>query len=180
MTKIKIAYRQIIDSRSPSEFEKKLFNDSFDEFYLQSQAYSDGGRLKTFQDLIGQNPKANSLHYKVGFSVGRYIAELKNVIPGLRDSIGKPLAFENHEFQLIDSDISNKNAHKIAIIYISDWFDLLAVAGNYLIVGTPHGGDGSTSTLTIQVRDNLSIVEWDQRDIEKLKITAYEDEKQFG
>ena len=67
--------------------------------------------------------------------MGRYIAELKNVIPGLRDSIGKPLAFENHEFQLLDSDISNKNVHKIAIIYTSDWFDLLAIAGNYLIVG---------------------------------------------
>ena len=52
MTKIKIAYRQVIDSRSSSDFEKKLFNDSFNEFYLQSQAYSEGGRLKTFQDLI--------------------------------------------------------------------------------------------------------------------------------
>ncbi len=160
--------------------KKKLFNDSFNEFYLQSQAYSEGGRLKTFQDLIGNNPKANSLHYKVGFSIGRYVAELKNVIPGLRDSIGKPLAFENHEFQLLDSNISNRNAHKIAIIYTSDWFDLLAIAGNYLIVANARGDSGSTSTLTIQLRENLSIVGWDQQDIEKLKIDAYEEEKQFG
>ena len=121
MTKIKIAYRQIINSRSSSDCEKKVFNDSFNEFYLQSQAYSEGGRLTTFQDLISHNPKANSLHYKVGFSVGRYVAELKNVIPGLRDSLGKPMGFENHEFLLLDSDISNNNAHQIAIIYTSDW-----------------------------------------------------------
>ena len=77
MTKIRIACRQVIDSKSTSDFEKKLFNDSFNEFYLQSQAYSEGGRLKTFQDLIEHNPKANSLHYKVGFSVGRYVRILE-------------------------------------------------------------------------------------------------------
>jgi len=180
MTKIKIACRQIIDSRSSSDFEKKLFNDSFNEFYLQSQAYSEGGRLKTFQDLIGNNPKANSLHYKVGFSVGRYIAGLKNVIPGLRDSIGNPLPFENHEFQLLDSDISNKNAHTIAIIYTSDWFDLLAIAGSYLIVGNSRGHNGGISTLTIQLRENLSIVEWDRVNSEKQDLEVYENEKQLG
>ncbi len=178
MTKIKIAYRQVIDSRSSSDFEKKLFNDSFNEFYLQSQAYSEGGRLKTFQDLIVRNTKANSLHYKVGFSVGRYIAELKNVIPGLRDSIGKPLAFENHEFQLLDSDISNKNFHKIAIIYTSDWLDLLAISGNYVIVSDARV-DGSISTLTIQLRENLSIVEWDRVNSEKQVLELYENEKQL-
>lgn len=180
MTKIKIAYRQVIDSRSSSDFEKKVFNDSFNEFYLQSQAYSEGGRLKTFQDLIGNNPKANSLHYKVGFSVGRYIAELKNVIPGLWDSIGKPVAFENHEFQLLDSDISNKNTHTIAIIYISDWFDLLAIAGSNLIVGNARGDSGSTSTLTIQLRENLSIVEWDKVYSEKQDLEVYENGKHVG
>lgn len=179
MTKIRIAYRQIIDSRSSSDFEKKLFNDSFNEFYLQSQAYSEGGRLKTFQDLIDHNPKANSLHYKVGFSVGRYIAELKNVIPGLRDSIGKPVAFENHEFQLLDSDISKKNAHKIAIIYTSDWFELFAVAGNFLIVGN-SSGDKGISTFTIQLRENLSVVEWNNVNSEKQDFEVYDNEKQLG
>jgi hypothetical protein len=178
MTKIKVACRQLIDSKSTSDFEKKLFNDSFNEFYLQSQAYSEGGRLKTFQDLIEHNPKAHSLHYKVGFSVGRYVEELKNVIPGLQDSIGKPLAFENHEFQLLASDISNKNFHKIAIIYTSPWLDLLAIAGNYLIVGKSRGD--SISTLTIQLRENISIVEWDQAKSEKTDLEIYENKKQLG
>jgi len=179
MTKIKIAYRQIIDSISSSDFEKKLFNDSFNEFYLQSQAYSEGGRLKTFQDLISHNPKANSLHYKVGFSVGRYIAELKNVIPGFRDSIGKPMAFENHEFQLLDSDISNKNAHKIAVIYTSDWFELFGIAGNFLIAGNSLE-DGAISTLAIQLRENVSIVEWNKVKSEKQDFEVYDNEKQLG
>jgi len=179
MIKIKIAYRQIIDSSSSSDFEKKLFNDSFNEFCLQSQAYSEGGRLKTFQDLINHNPKANSLHYKVGFSVGRYVAELRNVIPGLRDSIGKPMAFENHEFQLLDSDISNKNAHKIAIIYTSDWFELFAIAGNFLIVGNSLE-DGAISTLAIQLRENVSIVEWNKVKSEKQDFEVYDNEKQLG
>lgn len=180
MTKIKIAYRQVIDSNYKNDFEKKLFNDSFNEFYMQSQAYNAGGKLKTFQEFIEHNPKANSLHYKVGFSVGRYMSDLRNVIPGLQDSIGRAIAFENYEFQLLWSDISNKNVHKIAITYTSDWFDLLTIAGTYLIIGKSTPDDGSISTLTIPLRENLSIVEWNRQNTKKLNIDIYNNEKQFG
>ena len=172
MTKIKIAYRQTIDSKSTSGFERKVFTESFNEFCLQSQAYNEGGRLKTLKEQAENNPKANSLHYKVGFSVGRYISDLNQLIPDLQDSIGRPVPFENHEFQLLSSDITSKDGHKIAIIYTSAWLDLLAVAGAYLILGMAATENAPVSTLTISLRENLSVVEWSQQDGQRLNIAV--------
>jgi hypothetical protein len=164
MTKIKLAYRQIIDAKSAGEFEKKVFHDSYHEFFMQSQAYHENGTLKTFDQMIERNPKANSLHYKVGFSIGLYISSLKGWIPGLQDNIGNSLAFESFMFKILYSDVSNKAMHKVAIIYTTDWLDLLAICGNYVILAPPRREDGEVTSTTISLQPNLSIVNWDSID----------------
>src|SRR5436190_10575420 len=95
-TEIKIAYRQIIDSQSSGSFEKNIFNDSFQEFCMQAQVYDRRKKFKTFHELIQYEPRANSLHYKVGFAIGLYVKELNHIIPGLEDSIGQPITFSRY------------------------------------------------------------------------------------
>jgi hypothetical protein len=179
MAKIKIAFRQIFDINSQDELGKRVFHESFTEFCMQAQAYNPDGKLKTFHELVQHNPKANSLHYKVGFSVGLYIAALKNIIPGLEDSIGNAVAFESHEFKILVSDLSNKAAHKVAIVYYTDWIELLAITSNYLIVGYSQGDDKGMSSLTIRVQENLSVAAWRMEAISKFDNVKHEGERKY-
>ena len=160
MNKVKIAFRQIIDAKSTGEFEKNIFNDSFSEFYLQAQAYNPNRQFRTLREMVEHNPKANSLHFKVGFSIGLYTQSLEKTIPGLTDSIGKIVPFESHEFEILHSDVTNKAAHRVAITYITPSLDLFAVSGGFLVLGQYSNQNAATSTLTISMQQNLSIVEW--------------------
>lgn len=47
---------------------------------MQAQAYNRDNKFSSFEDLKSNNPKANSLHYKVGVSIGLYIRSLQNQI----------------------------------------------------------------------------------------------------
>lgn len=168
MTKIKIAFRQIIDVKSTGEFEKNIFNDSFSEFYLQAQAYNPNRQFRTLKELIEYNPKANSLHYKVGFSIGRYVQALQKNIPGLQDSIGKGVPFEEHQFEILHSDVTNRTVHRVAITYISPALELFAISGGFLVLAENSNHNFASSTLTISMQPNLSIVEWEvDRDFQK-------------
>jgi len=104
MTKalIKIAYRQVIDATSEGSFEKDVFEDSYQEFLLQSQAYNRDNNFRSFGELKSNNPKANSLHYKVGFSIGLFIRSLQNKISITQESgTAIQLRFDIAEFEII-------------------------------------------------------------------------------
>jgi hypothetical protein len=79
--KIKLVYRQVIDEASESGFEKAIFQASYQGFLLKSQTYNLEGKFKTFTKLKANDGRANSLHYKRGFSVVHFIAQLNNKIP---------------------------------------------------------------------------------------------------
>ena len=67
---VKIVYRQVIDESCSSGFEKAVFQASYEEFLLKSQAYNQEGKFKTFSKIKANDGRANSLHYKLSFSVG--------------------------------------------------------------------------------------------------------------
>ena len=166
---IKLAYRQIIDIHSTGDFEKKVFNDTWEEFNMQAQVYDQGGTLKTFQQLVAHNPKANSLHYKVGFAIGLYVKELNTIIPEFRDSLDRiTIPFETYRFEIIQSDITNKAEHKVAVLFITDTLTLLGNIGDYLLLS--HGDQlhtiqqEGTDTFLLQLKPGLSIVRYRQAD----------------
>jgi hypothetical protein len=176
MTKIKIAYRQVIDIKSSNEFEKNVFNDSFAEFYLQAQDYNPNRQFQTLTEMIEHNPKAKSLHYKVGFSIGLYVQALSKIIPGLYDTIGKTVPFDEFEFEILHSDVTNKSLHKISLTYLSPVLELFALNGGYIIAGVDAAKETSTinrlvPTLTIPLQQNLSIVAWDSSQEVKHELT---------
>lgn len=169
MSQVKIAYRQIIDSKSTGDFSRSIFNDSFNEFYMQSQAYNPARQWKTFSEMIQHNPKANSLHYKVGFAVGLYIQALKNTIPGLEDLLGRTVSFANFQFEILHSDITDKTAHKVALTYFTPIVNLLAMTGNFIVISNPDSEQELKAAVTLQLQPGLSIVEWHESEMTTAK-----------
>ncbi len=133
---VKLAFRHEIGNAFSGSFEKDVFIDSYNEFRLQAQAYNREGLYNTLEELIANNPKANSLHYKVGFSVGLYIASLKNQIPGIKDLIpgSSHPTFESHQFEIIQSNLSDRNAHRVAITFHTGILTLLETVGDQVLL----------------------------------------------
>jgi hypothetical protein len=171
---IQIVFRQVIDSSSTGEFEKNVFDDSFSEFQLQAQAYNPENKSRTFSELVEGNPKANSLHYKVGFSVGLFVKELKNVTPGLQDSIGRPVPFASHRFELVESDLTQKSRHKVAITYETSTLTLFATVGDYLVLATgdrlKDSDELPVDTFVLKIQPTISIASWQRRPAEPTKL----------
>jgi hypothetical protein len=162
---IKLAYRQVIDVNSTNELEKKIFQDSYAEFLLKIQAYNPGNKFSTFSEIVANDGRANSLHYKCSFAVLHHIETLSNKIPGLQDTAGRiAIPFALPEFKVLESSIHDKSLHKMAVIYITDEFTLLDSFGEYLLLSI---GDQSESisdpgleTFTLKMQANLSIINY--------------------
>ncbi|ACU61104.1 hypothetical protein [Chitinophaga pinensis] len=161
---IRLSYRQIIDAAAQTTFEKEVFNESYNEFLLQVQAYNRDQQFSTLEEVRKANPKAASLHYKVGFSVGLFIRSLQQRIPGLTDNQDRPLLFTGHQFEIIASDISDKRAHKVAITYTTDALTLLGIAGDYLVLSTGNQLQQITQqpvqTFLVKLQAQLSIADY--------------------
>src|SRR6185369_15449898 len=110
--------KQVIDSTSTGSFEQRIFHDSYNEFLLKSQAYNQEKKFTTFTEIVANDGRANSLHYKLSFAVLHHIDKLNKKIPGLEGEAGLAnIAFDVPEFKLLESNIVDSSAHKIAIIY---------------------------------------------------------------
>lgn len=133
---IKLSFRHIIDIQSQTAFEKEVFHESYNEFLMQVQAYNREQQFTTWEQVRAANPKSNSLHYKVGFSIGLFVRGLQQQIPGLTDNLGNPVLFAGHQFEIIASDITSKAAHKVAIVYTTDTLTLFGIADGYMLLAT--------------------------------------------
>lgn len=164
MTKaiIKIAIRQVIDASSTGDFERKVFHDSYCEFLLQAQSYNQDNRFQTFREILDNNPKANSLHYKVGFAIGLFVKELNGAMPGVHDTLGNSLAFAGHRFEIISSNVTQKAAHRVALIYESAPLILLHVAGEYLLLTKENFTGQPLATFVVKLREDLSVTEYQE------------------
>ncbi|MDN3550614.1 hypothetical protein [Mucilaginibacter aquaedulcis] len=178
MALIKLAYRQIITASSAGEFEKKVFEATYQEFLLKSQTYNPFGKYKTFTELKAHDGRANSLHYKMSFAAGHFITMLDNYIPNLKDNLGKSIKFELPQFELIESAIDNLYVHQVAIIYTTGTLTLINQLGEFMILAE---GDISkltaASTFILKMQQNLSIVsyqETEEPDLKELNGIKYE------
>lgn len=169
---IKLAFRQIIDANSATDFEKRVFHDSYAEFLLKVQAYNPENKFSKYSDIVANDGRANSLHYKCSFVVLHHIETLKNKIPGLQDTAGRfNIPFDVPEFKVLESGITDKGLHKVAIIYITDVFTLADSFGEYLLLVIGDQPESITNsgleTFTLKMQDNLSIVNYKEIALEK-------------
>jgi hypothetical protein len=162
---IRLAYRQVIDEKSKSSFEKNIFNASYDEFILKSQAYNTERKFRRFSEMMHHDGRANSLHYKLSFPVLPYMELLQKRIPLLQDNAGKYVLFDKWQFELIDSDIRNKAAHKMAIIYSTEIITVIETLGEFMLLAYGDRSESITDVedcFVLKMQDKLSITKFQQ------------------
>ena len=142
---IKISYRHIIDASATTVFERNVFNATYNEFLLKSQAYNMEKLFSTFTEMKINNGKANSLHYKISFAIGPFINELKNKMPDLQDNAGNEILFENCSTTLIESHVNNAALHKLSITFTTGIVTLIDSFGDNLLLA--YGDKRNETTL---------------------------------
>ena len=161
--KVRLVYKQVIDETSQSGFEKAIFHASYQEFLLKSQAYNPDGKLKTFSSIKAGDGHANSLHYKLSFATGHFMAGLNNEIPGLKDNLGSNIKFDVPKFELIESDVTDRSAHKIAINYITETITLVNQLAEFMVLANGDATEqDSVDTYILKMQPNLSIISYQE------------------
>jgi len=62
-------------------------------------------------------------------------ADAETTLPGLEDTLHiRPVHFINHYFLLIESDVNDRSAHKVSIIYLTDTFTYFGNMGDTLLL----------------------------------------------
>lgn len=162
-TNIKITYRHIINNNAETLFEQQVHKASYEEFLLKSQAYNAEGKFNSFSEMKANDGRANSLHYKSGFAVAGFIELLKNQFPFFTDTGGKPVIFDEYRFEVIESDISNKEKHMVALHFTTPILVLKQSFGNFLVLGN-EDETNSGDSFTIQLQQGVSITYLKEKD----------------
>jgi hypothetical protein len=131
---IKLRYKQSIDAAMYGWFEQGVINASFNEFLTSSLTYNPGLKYTTFEQMVANDEKASSLHYKCGCPLAPYIDSLKNNIPSLKDNTGSSIKFRTHQFKIVQSDVTDISEHKVALIYTTDVLTLLDSTDDHMLL----------------------------------------------
>jgi hypothetical protein len=146
---IVFCYRKIVDAASEKKWDQYVFESSYQEFRMQAQLYNQEKKYSSFSDLIQHVPAAEKLHFLVSGAITGYLAQLNNRVPDITDNLGRTfLSFTNYRFEIIQSNISDKAAHRVAINFFSDpmtWHDTI---GQYMLVSSTTTGDTTGPVLT--------------------------------
>ncbi len=159
---VKLAYRHIIDASATTDFDRKVFHTTYQEFLMKSQTYNMERKFSTFDEMKTNDGRANSLHYKLAIAATHHIEELKNVMPVLQDNMGDPIKFETPDFKLLASSITDISAHKVAINFITPQLTLLNTIGNYMVltVGDHSVANEPVATFMMEMQPGLTVCEY--------------------
>lgn len=126
---IRLSYRKIIDASARKPWDKMVFDETYQEFFMQAQLYNQERRYQTFQELLDSVPNASQLHYLTSRVAMGYLKQLNQVIPDIANASGTLcLPFTQFKFEILASHLQHKEAHRIAISFYSDpltWIDTL-------------------------------------------------------
>lgn len=99
---IRLLYRKEIDINSTRPWEKCAFNDSYQEYLMQSQLYNKDRKYTSFTELLANVPTAEKLHFLVSASITGYIRQFNGVVPDIINAFGKQfLPFKGYRFEII-------------------------------------------------------------------------------
>ncbi|WP_293305588.1 hypothetical protein [Pedobacter sp. UBA5917] len=151
---INLSVKQYFNFMCRTDFERRIFHDTYKEFQKKSKIYSLGQHLHTFSQMQQANGKANALHQKLQYAVMNNITALENKMPVLNDLEDRPMLFDWAELNICDSDLLNKAAHVVSITYTSPKLILHEIIGDLLILS--YSGN-EEETLMIKITENLMV-----------------------
>lgn len=150
---IRFCYRKVIDASLQGQWEKLVFEGSYKEFLLQAQYYNQEKKYSTFAELVANVPNAEKLHFLVSAAVVGYVMQLGGKIPDIRNNLDRHfLKFKQYQFEIINSDIKSKPAHKVAVNFFSEplvWFNSI---GEYMLVAPANASATEDGMLTELVK----------------------------
>lgn len=158
MRLIRLSYRKIIDASSSKLWDKYVFEDTYMEFYMQAQYYNQAGKYSTFQELLDNVPNADRLHGQTSAAATGYIRQLNGMVPEVVNTSGKLcLPFTQFSFEIIHSHVTDRQAHKVAILFRSEPLTWLDTIGTTLLIaygdkraGLQAGQEISTDLIALQ------------------------------
>lgn len=159
ISKIRLAYRVIIDSSSTIIWDKYVFEDTFKEYKMQSQQFNSAENPKnTFRELLSENEKASQLHFLVGIAADGYIQQLKGNFYRISDVLGNQyFPFVNYQLDIINTDVTDLSKHKIGITFYSPLLSYFGIIeGNY-VVSKKTENTNEYETIMFPVQEHLSI-----------------------
>ncbi len=167
---IRLSYRKIIDVLSQKAWDKFVFDDTYMEFYMQAQFYNQEQKYTTFQELLDNVPNAEQLNYLTSTAAIGYIKQLNKIIPEIVNASGKLcLPFTQFKFEIIQSHVQDKNAHRVAILFYSDPLTWIDTIDNQLLItygdqreALRNGNEVDTDLITLQ--PYLSIASFQKED----------------
>ncbi|GAB4036442.1 hypothetical protein [Spirosoma gilvum] len=132
---IRLCYRKIIDASSQKPWDKFVFDDTYQEFFMQAQYVNQEGKYSTFQELLDNVPNADRLHHLTSAAAVGYIRQLNQLIPDVANQAGKLcLPFSQFRFEIIQSHVQNKDAHRVAIYFYSEPLTWIDTVDNLLLI----------------------------------------------
>ncbi|GAA3966272.1 hypothetical protein GCM10022246_19030 [Pedobacter ginsengiterrae] len=151
---INLSAKQYFNFMCKTDFERRIFHDSYKEFQKKSKVFSLNNTLHTFQQMLKENEKANTLHQKLNYSVMGALVAQENKIPVLNDLDGKPILFDWAELHIYASDLLNKAGHVVSVIYTSKKLVLHEIVGDLLILSYDVEGQFN-ETFMVKMTDEL-------------------------
>ena len=132
---ITLCYRKIIRPNAALPWDKMLHEDSYMEFKMQAQNFSVGTPYTSYAELLRHFPNAQKLAGMVAPSVSGYVQQLGGIVPEILNTLGRRfLKICSFQFEIINSDINERDKHVVAINFFSEpllWHDTV---DNYLLV----------------------------------------------
>ncbi len=148
---IRLCYKKIIDVIAQKQWEKYVFEDTYREFFMQSQFYNQEGKYHTFHELVANVPGADKLHYLVSTAAINYIRQLNDLIPDITNAHQKLcLPFKNFRFEIIESHAQRKEEHKVAIYFYSEPITWIETIDNHLLIAYGNQKEAINNSEEIQ------------------------------
>lgn len=160
---ITLCYRKIIRPNATQPWDKMVYEDSYMEFKMQAQNFNAGTPYTSYAELLRHFPNAQKLAGMVTPAVNGYVQQLGGIIPEILNTLGRRfLKISSFQFEIINSDINDRDKHVVAINFFSEplvWHDTI---DNYLLV-SPYipnaaaGGNDEVLTELFQLQPYLNI-----------------------
>jgi len=158
-SKIRLAYRLVIDINSTFIWDKYVFEDTFKEYLMQHQQFNSKENPKnTFRELLTENEKANQLHYLTGIAANSYVEQLKGNFHRITDVLGNNyFPFTDYRLDIINTDITDISKHKIGITFYSPLLIYFGIIENNYMISKNIEAKNEFETLMFPVQSRLSI-----------------------
>ncbi|OMP79143.1 hypothetical protein [[Flexibacter] sp. ATCC 35208] len=154
MKTIRLIYRKLIDASNTKPWDQMLFEGSWYEYLLQAQTFNPEKKYNTFAELIANVPNADRIHFLVTPAIIGYLKQLNGRVPDITNNIGKTfLPFKIFKFEIVNSDITDKKKHQVAVNFISEPLTWHNTISNQLLVtinNEPENGETLTEMFSMQ------------------------------